>query len=298
MDGCGYRPTPPVYRRPQVAARGRDSSALAPTFGQATPALGTLGLVAVIDLHCHILPGLDDGPRKTGDAVKMARAAVDAGVRTIVATPHVSETFPNRAEDIAAGAAGLIVELARRDIALNIRTGAEITITRALDLADEELAALRLGGGPYILVECPLTFEAPGAVEALLMHVQERGHPMLLAHPERSPAFLREPERLARLVGEGMLTSVTAGALSGQFGRRVATFALDLLRDGLVHDIASDAHDAQRRSPRIFEHLLAADAALPGTAARAEWHAREVPSAVLAGRPLAAPQTLFSRPSR
>jgi protein-tyrosine phosphatase len=252
----------------------------------------------VIDLHCHILPGLDDGPRKMGDAVKMAKAAVDAGVRTMVATPHVSETFPNRAEDIAAAAAGLIVELARRDIALNIRTGAEITITQALDLGADELAALRLGGGPYLLVECPLTFERPGAVEALLLHVQERGHPLLLAHPERSPAFLREPERLARLVDEGMLTSVTAGAFSGQFGRRVASFALELLRNGLVHDIASDAHDAQRRSPRILEHLVAADAVLPGTSARADWHAREVPSAVLSGRALGDPQPLVSRSAR
>jgi protein-tyrosine phosphatase len=254
--------------------------------------------VAVIDLHCHILPGVDDGPRRMSGAVKMARAAVQAGVRTIVATPHVSETFPNRSEDIAAGTAALIVELARRDIALNIRTGAEITITQALDLDDEELAALRLGGGPYLLVECPLTFERASAVETLLLRVQDRGHRVLLAHPERSPAFLREPERLARLVGEGMLTSITAGALGGQFGRRVATFALELVRDGLVHDIASDAHDATRRSPQILEHLMAADRQLPGTAAAADWYAREVPSAILAGRPIGAAATLAGRPSR
>jgi protein-tyrosine phosphatase len=241
----------------------------------------------VIDLHCHILPGLDDGPRKLGDAVKMARAAVDAGTRTVVATPHVSETFPNRAEDISAAAAGLIVELARRDIALNVRTGAEITITQALDLGDAELAALRLGGGPYLLVECPLTSERGTAVESLLLRVRDRGHPLVLAHPERSPAFQREPERLARLVGEGMLTSVTAGALGGQFGSRVRAFALELLRDGLVHDLASDAHDPSQRSPRIVEHLIAAEHALPGVSAAADRYTCEGPAAILAGRPIA-----------
>jgi len=240
----------------------------------------------VIDLHCHMLPGLDDGPRKLADAVKMARAAVEAGVHTVVATPHVSETFPNRAEHIGAVAAALIVELLRRDIPLNVQTGAEITITQALDLPDDELAALRLGGGPYLLVECPLSFERPSAVEALLFHVRERGHPLVLAHPERSPAFQRDPARLARLVDAGMLTSVTASALSGQFGSRVATFAIELLRAGLVHDIASDAHDAHRRSPAILEHLLAAEPRLAGTPLRAEWHARDVPGAILAGRPV------------
>jgi protein-tyrosine phosphatase len=237
--------------------------------------------MAVIDLHCHILPGLDDGPRKMGDAVKMARAAVDAGVRTIVATPHVSETFPNGAEDIAGAAAALIVELARRDIALNIRTGAEITITQALDLPGDALAALRLGGGPYLLVECPLSFQGGRAVESLLRRVQERGHPLVLAHPERSPAFLREPERLARLVDDGMLTSVTAGAFGGQFGSRIQAFALELLRSRLVHDVASDAHDTSRRSPSaLAEWHLVSRAIVP------DWHAREVPSAILAGRPL------------
>ena len=250
----------------------------------------------MIDLHCHILPGLDDGPPRMGDAVKLARAAVDAGIRTVVATPHVSEAYPNRARDIAAATGGLIVELARRDIALNVRVGAEVTITRALDLEDEELAALRLGGGPYLLVECPLTFERASAVETLLLRVQDRGHGVVLAHPERSPAFLREPERLHRLVGEGMLTSITAGALSGQFGQRVASFALGLVRDGLAHDIASDAHDAKRRSPRILDHLAAADDLLPGTSARADWHTREVPAAILGGRPIAAPDTLAVAP--
>lgn len=243
----------------------------------------------MIDLHCHILPGLDDGPRKMADAVKLARAAVDAGVETIVATPHVSETYPNRAAEIGAATAALIVELARRDIPLNIRTGAEITITQALDVDDDQLAALRLGGGPYLLVECPLRFERPRAVETLLMRVQERGHRVVLAHPERSPSFLREPDRLARLVGDGMLTSITAGAVGGQFGRRVATFAVELLREGLVHDIASDAHDATRRSPHILEHLVAADRLFPGVSERAEWYTQGAPAAILAGRPVIVP---------
>jgi protein-tyrosine phosphatase len=232
----------------------------------------------VIDLHCHILPGLDDGPPEMRDAVRMALTAVDAGVHTVVATPHVSGVFPNRPADIAAAAGALIVELATRGIALNVVIGAEVTIQKALDLPSADLDALRLGGSPYLLVECPLERQDGQVVEELLARVQARGHRVVLAHPERSPAFLRNMGRLRRLVQHGMLTSVTASAFTGQFGQRVQTFAMELLRNGLVHDIASDAHDDAHRSHRS---LRAVDAP--------PWHTHDVPAAILEGRPVSRP---------
>jgi protein-tyrosine phosphatase len=233
----------------------------------------------VIDLHCHVLPGLDDGPRTMSASLKMARAAVGLGVETIVATPHVSETFENRSADIREATAALTVELVRRGIPLNLRTGAEITIDKALEVDDGELTALRLGGGPYLLVECPLTRQDGKLVETLLMRVQERGHRVLLAHPERSPVFLHNIARLRRLVDEGMLTSVTAGAFTGHFGQLVRMFTMELLREGLVHDVASDAHDHEHRSHASLAH-----------AARARWYTREAQAAILEGRPLIPPQ--------
>jgi protein-tyrosine phosphatase len=154
-------------------------------------------------------------------------------------------------------------------------------MTRAGDLADEELVALRLGGGPYLLIECPYS-PASAGFDGILQSLVERGHQILLAHPERCPAFHREPARLEAFVDAGMLTSLTAGAFVGRFGRDVERFARRLLEQGLVHDIASDGHGAtMRRPPTIAPELEEA-----GFGERADWHARAVPLAILGGTPL------------
>jgi protein-tyrosine phosphatase len=154
-------------------------------------------------------------------------------------------------------------------------------MTRASDLSDEELAALRLGGGPYLLVECPYSPRSPG-FDGILSEIADRGHKIVLAHPERCPAFQRDPARLHSLVEAGMLTSLTAGAFTGRFGRGVGRFARQLLEGGFVHDIASDGHGAgMGRPPTIGPELEEA-----GLGDRADWHARAVPLAILDGTPL------------
>ncbi len=237
----------------------------------------------MIDLHSHILPGIDDGPADQEGSLALARAAVASGTVAMVATPHVSWHYPaNTAARIAEGVADLRAALAREEIPLRLHTGAEIAMTRAAELSEDELVALRLGGpeGTHLLVECPLSSTAAG-FDALLALLRARGHEILLAHPERCPAFQRDPSAYERLIAEGMLGQVTAGSLVGRFGRSVQQFGDRLLRDGLAQVVASDTHSAEQRPPSIRPELTKA-----GYGAQAEWLAHDVPHAVLTGAPV------------
>jgi protein-tyrosine phosphatase len=248
----------------------------------------------VIDLHCHILPAVDDGPPTPDATLAMARAHVAAGVERVLATPHVTWDIPTSAELMAGKVAEVNALLREHELPLEVLPGAEIGLTRVSDLDDDELRGLALGGGPWLLLESPLTPSAAG-FDSVLHHVQARGHRVVLAHPERCPAFQREPERLTALVHAGMLTSITAGALVGRFGGTVQRFSNELVRDGLVHNVASDAHDTSRRPPGMVEALVAA-----GYGDYAGYWCQAVPAAIVSGGevPLPPPAPLPQRPEK
>ena len=239
----------------------------------------------MLDLHTHVLPGVDDGPPDVAGSLELAAAAVAAGTTEMVATPHVTWDLPTSADTVARGVRDLQATLDDAGIALRLRTGGEVAISRGVELSDDELGSLRLGGGEWLLAECPLSLHATG-FDALLHHLQARGHRILLAHPERSPSLQRSPETLSRLVDAGMLCSITAGSLIGAFGATVQRFTFDLVEAGLVHNVASDAHNAHRRPPGMRDAILAADADLPGLGDRAEWLCLDVPRAILDGGPV------------
>jgi len=230
----------------------------------------------VIDLHCHVLAGIDDGPATFEDSLALARAAAGAGTRTLVATPHVSWEYPNTSQTIARLVEELGARLRRDGVALEIRTGAELAMTRIGDIDPQELERLTIGGGKWLLVEPPFTTVASG-LDLVIADLQQRGFQVLLAHPERCPAFHRERAMLERLVVSGVLGSLTAGSLDGKFGSAVRRFALELVRDGLIHNVASDAHDHSRRAPTIGEEIERA-----GLGALREWLTEAVPAAILA----------------
>jgi protein-tyrosine phosphatase len=230
----------------------------------------------VIDLHCHVLPGIDDGPASIEDSLALARASVTAGVDTLVATPHVSSHYPNDVETISDSLAELSARLQEEGIELGLLPGAEIAITHLAELEPTELEGLGLGGGPWLLLEPPFGTHAIG-LEAIVRDLL-RERRILLAHPERCPAFHRDPEMLARLVHDGARVSLTAGSLVGRFGADVRRFALSLLEQRLVHNVASDTHDEERRPPGI-----AAELERVGYGALCEWLTEEVPAAILAG---------------
>jgi protein-tyrosine phosphatase len=231
----------------------------------------------VIDLHCHILPGIDDGPNAMEDSLALARAAQACGTHVMVATPHVSWHYPNEAATVERLTDSLNERLRMERIAIEVRAGAEIAMTRIEEIEPHELARLRLGEGPWVLLEPPFTPIVTG-LEGIVASLHGAGYRVVLAHPERCPAFHRDPAMVESLVRGGVLTSVTAGSLVGSFGGEVRRFSRRLFEQGLVHNVASDAHDATKRPPGIATELAQA-----GLEALADWLAREVPSAILSG---------------
>ena len=227
-------------------------------------------------MHCHVLPGIDDGPDSIEDSIALARVAVDAGIETLVATPHVSWRYPNDAETIATLVAEVNARLKQEKVPLDVRPGAEMAMTRLIDLEPAELARFGLGGGSWLLVEPPFTEVATG-LDSIVRDLLRRGHRVLLAHPERCHALRRDPRMLESLIRDGVLTSITAGSLVGHFGGEVRRFSLQLARDGMIHNVASDAHDHSQRPPGIAVELDRA-----GLGPLADWLTVEVPGAILA----------------
>lgn len=235
----------------------------------------------MIDLHCHVLPAIDDGPRDLAATLALARAAVAGGTSTIVATPHVSWGYPDVGSGVIADRVTQVNDALRAEgIDLEVRPGAEVALTRGIELDDEELTRLHLGGGPWLLLECPLEQGAGAMFEAAAVRMAERGHRILLAHPERSPVFHKDPEALERLASAGMLAQVTASSLTGRFGRVVRDVAWDLMARGVVHNVATDAHGAEgQRGAGLGTELEAAGL----DAAWADHLGRAVPLAIVSG---------------
>jgi protein-tyrosine phosphatase len=231
----------------------------------------------MIDLHCHVLPGIDDGPETIEGSLDLARTAVAAGIATLVATPHVNSRTPNDSATIARLVEELNARLVDERLALEILPGAEIAVSRIPEIEPEELSRLRLGGGPWLLVEPPFTTIAVG-LEGMLLDLLRRGHRVVLAHPERCPALQRDRRLVPELVELGILMSITAGSLTGQFGGEVRRYALELAHAGLIHNVTSDAHDSVNRPPG-----LAADLEQAGLANLREWLTEAVPAAILGG---------------
>jgi protein-tyrosine phosphatase len=244
----------------------------------------------VIDLHCHILPGLDDGPATPERSVALARELAVAGVGTVAATPHLREDHPRVVPaELAEACRALEGELERVGVRLSVVSGAEVDLFWALEASDAELRlASYAGRGSDLLVETPYGPLLPNFEEQLLS-LCARGFRVLLAHPERNPSFQAEPERLAELVRRGVLVQVTAGSLLRPRRSRSGGLARALLRDGLAHVIASDAHGASAgptaRAPG-WEGLEVARS-LVGEA-QVEWLVSDAPQAVLAGEELPA----------
>jgi protein-tyrosine phosphatase len=216
----------------------------------------------MIDLHAHVLPGIDDGPPDLTAALALAATAAAAGTEVMAATPHIGHQYRVEPLELPARVHELNAELERAGIALAVCTGGELAPSRAPDLDDSALSAITIGPSDFLLLECPFT-DAGELIGNLMAHLQGRGFRILLGHPERSPAFLRAPDRLARLIERGAYVQITASALLGGFGRTVRKGAWTMVERGLVHVIASDAHDAVRRPPLVEDALLRAGLSAP-----------------------------------
>ena len=246
--------------------------------------------ITMIDIHSHILPGIDDGPRDLEQALEMARLAVADGIRVMVATPHL---FKHRSGEVAAlNEKSVILEhldrfrdrLAAESIPLEILPGCDVPLsTDALSLLAEDRVLTVNDGKRYLLLELP-HFSIPPTLEDICFRLQSQGITPIITHPERQPMILEKPERLARLVELGCLAQLTAGSLTGTFGRQVAKGSRQLVKKGYIHVLASDAHNTRGRPPILSKAVSALSKLIGPEQARAM--VTQTPAKIIKGEPV------------
>lgn len=201
----------------------------------------------MIDIHCHILPELDDGPKRLDEALRMASQAVAEGVHTIIATPHhANGAFENDAATVLRSVRAFNQELSDRDIPLRVLPGQEVRVHAALLEELEGGSVIPLSSGRNLLLELP-SARIPDHFHHLLHELQVIRITPIIAHPERNAVVMRQPEMLHRWAELGALHQVTAGSLTGLFGKAVRRLALRLCRQRLIDFVASDAHGPDMR---------------------------------------------------
>lgn len=202
----------------------------------------------MIDIHCHFLPGVDDGPKSMNQAIEMGDYANGEGVSAIIVTPHAFHSHFDTADlDVYSAVTMLQQELRKRDIALELYAGQEIRIFGELLDALEKGKALPLAESRYVLIEFPSDF-IPAYTESLFFNLQIEGYIPIIAHPERNRQFAMNPKRLFNFVSSGVLSQITTSSLTGLFGKNVQSLAYAFLRNNLSHFVASDAHNLENRS--------------------------------------------------
>ncbi|KAB8133084.1 tyrosine protein phosphatase [Gracilibacillus oryzae] len=202
----------------------------------------------MIDIHCHILPGLDDGAKNVDESIQMANAAVSQGIDTIIATPHhLNGKYDNYKIEIVEAVQQFNDILTKSDIPLTILPGQETRINGEMiaDLDNGHLLPLNEASG-YLFVELPSN-NVPRYTKQLLFDLQVNGIKPVIVHPERNTEIIENPDLLYELVRDGALTQVTAASVAGKFGKKIKKFSLQLVESNLTHFIASDAHNVTTR---------------------------------------------------
>jgi protein-tyrosine phosphatase len=238
----------------------------------------------VIDLHSHILPGLDDGSRTVEDARALAQRAAEDGVTAIAATPHVRSDYPTQPDEMERGVLRLREDFVAQGIQVEVLHGGEIDLESLGSLDDDDLRRFSLArSGRYLLLEFPYS-GWPAGLEETVYGLGLRGLTAVLAHPERNRAVQADPGRLGEAVRLGALVQVTAASVDGRIGRSSQKAADRLLESGLAHVLASDAH-----TPEIREAGLADAAEAVGDDRLATFLTAEAPAAIVAGEPVPDP---------
>jgi protein-tyrosine phosphatase len=237
----------------------------------------------VIDIHHHCLPGVDDGPREWDGAVAMCAMAADEGIEAIIATPHVlrgrwrtapREELESRLSNLAEKSNG----------APRLYLGSEYFFAHDVnEVLESGEGIIPLAGSRYVLVELASN-SVPPMIEQPLYRMQLSSWTPIIAHPERNLVLQSKPEILTALVEMGVRTQVTLGSLTGDFGTEARKAAHMMLERGLVHFVATDAHNTDKRAPRLREPLRILRELMDESAV--EGLTRGNPLAVLEGRPL------------
>ena len=197
----------------------------------------------MIDLHCHILPGIDDGPDAIETSINMARIAAEDGIETIVATPHIKDILHSKAQLLEL-VTQLNIHLELQNIPVNILLGGDVF---AFNI-DSLIKDYTINNSRYILIEFPHNY-LPGNSKEILFSWAMHGLYPIITHPERNLAIMKNPNLLLDLLYGNVFVQITAGSLIGEFGLNVQACASYLLKKKAVHFIATDAHSSEFRQP-------------------------------------------------
>lgn len=207
----------------------------------------------VIDLHCHMLPGIDDGAPDLETSLAMARMAVADGIQITACTPHIFPgLYENVGADIRARVAALQAELDKEDIPLTLTTGADVQLAPDLAGGLKSGRILPIGSSRYFLFEPP-HHTAPPRLEDAVFNVMAAGWHPIITHPERLHWIEGGYDTMKRLAHAGAWMQLTCGAVTGRFGKRPQYWSERMLDEGIVHILATDAHNVRKRSPVMSE---------------------------------------------
>jgi protein-tyrosine phosphatase len=213
----------------------------------------------MVDIHHHLLPGLDDGAPDLETSLAMARIAVADGITHVVATPHANGQYKFSPAVVAERLAELRAALAAEGIALTVSTGCDFHLSYDnVQDATAHPTRYTLNGSNYLLIELPDHGLPPG-LSKIYYDLRVAGMIPILTHPERNLTLQGDTRRLGNWMRHDMLLQVTAGSVLGHMGKKAETMAHKLLADRWVHFVATDAHNADRRPPKMAEaHALIA----------------------------------------
>jgi protein-tyrosine phosphatase len=207
----------------------------------------------VIDLHSHLLPGIDDGSKDLAMSLAMARVATADGISTIACTPHILPgVYSNDGPAIRGAVARLREYIAKAGIPIALVTGADVHVAPDLVVQLKDGRALTLNDSRYLLLEPP-HHVVPPRLEDLIFGLQAAGYVPILTHPERLSWIEGHFDLIGRLVSSSVLMQITAGSVMGRFGRRPRYWAERMLDEGLCHLLATDAHNTEQRAPRMAD---------------------------------------------
>jgi len=243
----------------------------------------------MIDLHCHILPGLDDGAKTLAESLEMGRIAARDGVTGIVATPHAfNDTYENNRQNILPAVESLRAAFLEAQIPVTLYPGADVRITERLVDHIKNGEALTLNDtGKYIFIELPSQV-IPMHIADFIFQLQLAGVTPVVTHPERNVFIEKDPNILYEFISKGALAQITAGSLCGMFGAGARDTAKKLLKCNMAHVIASDAHSPVTRPPVLSAGVKVA-ARIAGTE-EADAMVRETPGKIIAGEYVNTPE--------
>ncbi len=240
----------------------------------------------MIDLHCHILDGLDDGPSTLDESLAIDRQAAADGIKSMVATPHVCNgVYCGSAALITQKVKALNEELGKANIPLTVYPGAEVQLVPRLTGLLRRGEVCTINNSRYVLIELPPTF-LPETVKDEFFALRVNGYIPVLAHPERHPRVKSDLGYLAELVQMGTLCQLTAQSLTGEFGRTAQAAAEKMVENGMAHILATDSHSSKWRKP-VLSNAVNRAAGLLGSREDAWQMVSGLPQAILDDREFA-----------